>query len=281
MGPDMSHLRWKHEAKVSEPILIAAFEGWNDAGEAASGALRWLTKQWNAKEFANVDPEEFYDFTEIRPTIRMEGDHTDRLKWPSNTFFAARPANQDVILLDGIEPQLKWRTFCETLIQLAQSCGVTEVYTLQSSLADVPHTRPSKVMSFTTDPTLASVMDATEQPTYEGPTGITSVFREQCDGAGINVASLWVSVPHYVGHVRSPKASLSLIRALTSYLRIPVNTESLREASDNYEMQISELVDGDEDVATYVRELEQSADAEAVNANDLGAAAEQFLRDKW
>lgn len=274
-------LQWKSKPRVSRPVLITAFEGWNDAGESASRAIRWLTREWNAREFCAIDPEEFYVFTETRPTIRMEGEHTERLQWPTNRFFSARVADRDIILFDGIEPQLKWRTFCNALISLAKKIGVSEIFTLQSSLADVPHTRPSKVMSFTTDPTLASVMDSTSQPTYEGPTGITSVFREYCDTENLDVASLWVSVPHYVGHIHSPKATLSLIRTITSYLRIPINTESLQDASNAYEKQVTELVNSDDDVAEYVRELEETSDVEDADAESLGQAAERFLRDKW
>lgn len=242
-------------------------------------ALDWLSDTWNAREFANIDPEEFYDFTEMRPLIHMEAKTTDKLKWPKNQFRAATAGEHELILFHGIEPHLKWRTYGDTILEVARTYGVKQIYTLQSSLADVPHTRPSKVMSYTSDPELSKVMD--DQPTYEGPTGITSAFREQGEEAGISVASLWVSVPHYVGHLRAPQAALALVRTLGSHLRTPLNMTDLEAQSDAYQRQISELVAEDDDATNYVADLEVRSDAESINADELGAAAEQFLRDKW
>ncbi len=280
-------LRWKDRPTLRRPVLVAAFEGWNDAGDGASAAAGYLARRWNANEFASIDPEEFYDFTSTRPQVRIVGSGSRAIDWPENTFAAASlpDADRDVILLRGVEPQLRWRTFTSLVVDVAQSLGVELLVSLGALLAEVPHTRPVRVTGTAFDRDLAGRLGL--QPSrYEGPTGIVGVLSDAFGKAGIPTASLWASVPAYVGSTPSPKATLALVTRVSELLDIAVPTVDLDVAAAAYERQVNEVVAADEDATAYVRSLEEFDDApdddfdlEEVDPDSLADEVERFLRD--
>ena len=195
-GHSLPHLRWTQPADVTGPVLLVAFGGWNDAGDSATTAIEYLAEQWGATTFADIDPEVFYDFTVTRPEVRVDFDGIRRIDWPKNEFRSAHatPHNVDVILLSGIEPQLKWRTFCEHVIGVAVATNARMVVTLGALLAEVPHSRPVSVFGATYDEASTEALDLLPSR-YEGPTGITGVLHNACSEAGIRSAALWAAVP--------------------------------------------------------------------------------------
>jgi len=283
----MDHVRWHDRPKLHRPVLVAAFEGWNDAGNAASGAVRYLRDRWGARPFAALDPEEFYDFSTTRPEVRLSEGITREIVWPVNEFSAATLPNGsgDVAVLLGTEPQLRWRTFSDQIVDVARALGVELVMTLGALLADVAHTRPVKITGTAADDELVARLDLTRS-TYEGPTGIVGVLHDACGRAKLPSASLWAAVPHYVAATPSPKASLALIERAARLLSTSVMTADLQTRALDYERQVSEIVASDEDVAAYVQRLESSADQddmadmELPSAESLAAEVERFLRDE-
>jgi proteasome assembly chaperone (PAC2) family protein len=268
--------------------LITAFEGWNDAGDGASAAAGYLSRHWSAVEFAAIDPEEFFDFTSTRPQVRIVGSSKRVIDWPETTFSVARGAgdNRDVVFLRGVEPQLRWRTFCDLVVDVARTVGVELVVSLGALLAEVPHTRPVRVTGTAADRELVGRLGL--QPSrYEGPTGIVGVLSEAFGKAGIPTASLWASVPAYVGQTPSPKATLALVTRLAEMLNVHVPTVDLDVAAASYERQVSEVVAADEDATAYVRSLEEFDDSpdddalelELDDADSLADEVERFLRD--
>ena len=208
-----SHVTWLDTAPtLRSPVLIAAFEGWNDAGDAATLAARHVADRWDANPLAEIDAELFYDFSAVRPLVQLDEDRRRTLTWPTNLFRAATVpgAQRDVVVLVGLEPQLRWRTFCEQVTATAQLLGVSQVITLGALLADVPHTRPVEVYGATDDDRLMAELELSPS-TYEGPTGIVGVLSSACRDAGIPTASFWSAVPSYVPGAPSPKAALSLV----------------------------------------------------------------------
>lgn len=283
----MDHVRWHDRPQLRRPVLVAAFEGWNDAGDAASSAARYLRDRWGARPFATIDPEEFYDFSSTRPEVRLTGGVTREIVWPVNELSAAAlpGADCDAVILLGTEPQLRWRTFTEQVLNVATALGVELVVTLGALLADVPHTRPVKITGTAGNDDLVERLALTRS-TYEGPTGIVGVLHDACSRAAIPSASLWAAVPHYVAATPSPKASLALIERASRLLSTSVITVDLQTRALDYERQVSEIVANDDEVADYVRRLESSADEddmadlEMPNAEALAAEVEQFLRDE-
>jgi proteasome assembly chaperone (PAC2) family protein len=267
--------------------MLAAFEGWNDAADAASTAARYLDKRWEARPFASLDPEDFYDFSESRPQVRLSEGLTREIVWPANDLSAAAlPGGQrDVLVLVGTEPQLRWRTFCAQLTGVASDLGVEMVITLGALLADVAHTRPVRVTGTAADPELVRRLRL-ERSHYEGPTGIVGVLQHACVSAGIPSASLWAAVPHYVASTPSPKATLALVERTAELLSTSVTTTDLEIAAASYERQVSEVVEADEDVSEYVRRLESDTDEEGLDeaslpsGDSLAAELERFLRDQ-
>ncbi|MSX33508.1 MAG: PAC2 family protein, partial [Actinobacteria bacterium] len=211
-GHSLPHLRWTQPADVTGPVLLVAFGGWNDAGDSATTAIDYMAEQWGATTFADIDPEVFYDFTVTRPEVRVDFDGVRRIDWPKNEFRSAHatPHGADVILLSGIEPQLKWRTFSEHVIGVALATNARMVVTLGALLAEVPHSRPVSVFGATYDEASTDALDLLPSR-YEGPTGITGVLHNACREAGIPSAALWAAVPTYVPSSPSPKAALALI----------------------------------------------------------------------
>ena len=272
--------------QLERPILIAAFRGWNDGGQGASLATGYLAKLWEAKRFAEVDPETFFDFQATRPHVTLEEGLTRRIDWPATAFYHGRPAglDRDAVLLLGIEPNLRWRAFTDLLVGFTQELGVELVVTLGALLADVPHTRPCPVTGSATDKQLVERLGLSASR-YEGPTGIIGVLHDACLRAGLPSASLWAAVPHYVSLTPSPKAALALCERLGDLLGAQIDTGELEEAAENYSEQVSEAVASDPDTAAYIEELEQRADTlaeeEALPSGDaLAAELTRFLRER-
>jgi predicted ATP-grasp superfamily ATP-dependent carboligase len=273
--------------ELNRPVLIAAFRGWNDGAQAASLAAGYLAKTWQADRFAHLDPEEFFDFQATRPHVSLEAGLTRRIDWPETAFYHARPdgLDRDVVLLLGIEPNLRWRTFTELLIGLVRDLGVELMITLGALLADVPHTRPSPVTGSASDPDLVRQLGLSESR-YEGPTGIVGVLHDACRRAEIPSASLWVAVPHYVSLTPSPRAAVALCDRLGGLIGVDIDVAELEEAAQSYEEQVSEAVASDEETAAYVEELEQRVDSleetssELPSGDALAAELTRFLRER-
>jgi predicted ATP-grasp superfamily ATP-dependent carboligase len=279
-------LRITERPHLERPVLIAAFRGWNDGGQGASLAGAYLARAWAAVEFASIDPEGFYDFQATRPLVSLVDGFTRKIEWPENTFLHAPlpGGGRDAIILLGIEPNLRWRSFSDHVSGLAKELGVELVITLGSLLADVPHTRPSPVTGSANDPELIAKLGL--QPSrYEGPTGIVGVLHDACMQAGIPSASLWAAVPHYVSLTPSPRAAKALVDRLSELLGADVDTVELNEAADSYAQQVSEAVASDEETSAYVQELERRVDelaeeADLPSGDAIAAELTRFLRDR-
>jgi len=273
---------------LRRPVLIAAFEGWNDAGDGASAAAAYLARRWHAERFAAIDPEEFYDFTATRPEVRIE-DSARAIDWPENVFSSAPlgATGRDVVFLRGVEPQLRWRTFTSLVVEVATAVGVELVVTLGALLAEVPHTRPVRVTGTAADQRLVDRLGL-RPSRYEGPTGILGVLQDALHRAGVPSASLWATVPAYVGQTPSPKATLALVSHLAELFDVSVPTVDLDVASAAYERQVNEVVSADEDASAYVRSLEEAEDSdpadeldehELPDGDELVDEVERYLRD--
>ena len=279
------------EVELRHPILIAAFRGWNDAGDAASFAASHLGRVWSATEFASIDPEEFYDFQAVRPQVELVDGLTRKVTWPSNEFMGAKlsGAAQDVIMLVGTEPNLRWRTFSNLIVEVAKAHEVGLVLTLGALLADVPHSRPVQITGTAVDTELIKRLDL-QRSRYEGPTGIVGVLHEAFAKADIDSASLWAAVPHYLAVTPNPKAALALVERATKLVGAPAEIDDLQRASMVYEERVTEMVAGDEDVQEYVKMLEDRSDeqqdleemdpSQMPSGDDIAAELERFLRDK-
>ena len=279
-------LRISERPSLERPIMIAAFRGWNDGGQGASLGAAYLAKQWSAARFAEIEPENFFDFQAVRPHVSLVDGETRRVEWPDNGFFHASipGAERDAVLLLGIEPNLRWRTFAGLVLELAQDLGVEMLVTFGSLLADVPHTRPAPVTAAATDPALVAELGL-EASRYEGPTGIVGIVHDQCREAGIASVSLWAAVPHYVSLAPSPRAALSLVRRFGELMHIDVDLHELETAAEEYAEQVSEAVSTDAETAAYVEELEQRVDALAPEGDipsgeSLAAELSRFLRER-
>ncbi len=279
------HLRIESRPALRRPVLVAAFRGWNDGAQGASLAASFLAQSWNAERFGDVDPEEFYDFQAVRPHVRLEEGVTRRIDWPENVFYSAEVpgADRDAVILLGVEPNTRWRTFSEEVTGLATDLGVELLVTLGALLADVPHTRPAPVTGSASDPELVNELGLTSSR-YEGPTGIVGVLHDSCRAAGIPSASLWAAVPHYVSLAASPKAALALSDRLASLLGASLDLGDLERAADAYELQVSAAVAQDEQTEEYVHELETRRDAlgeelDVPSGDSLAAELTRFLKE--
>ena len=255
-------LRVYERPALERPVLIGAFRGWNDGGQAATLAAGYLARQWGARKFAEIDPELFVDFQATRPHVTLEDGATRKIEWPENVFYRARipGTSRDAVILVGVEPNYRWRTFTGLVSELSRDLGVELVVTLGARLADVPHTRPSPVTGAATDPKLVDELGL-QLSRYEGPTGIVGVLLDACRREGIPSVSLWAAVPHYVSLAPSPRAARALCERLGGVLGVGVEVAELAEAETSYVEQVSEAVASDEDTAAYVSELEQRADS--------------------
>jgi proteasome assembly chaperone (PAC2) family protein len=266
-------------------VLVAAFRGWNDGAQGASLAASFLAQAWNARRFADLDPEEFFDFQATRPHVVLEEGLTRRINWPETAFYhASLPGTErDAVLALGIEPNLRWRTFSEEIVDLARELGVALVVTLGALLADVPHTRPAPVTGSASDPKLVEELGLAASR-YEGPTGIVGVLHDACRRAGLPSASLWAAVPHYASLAASPKAALALCERLAGLLGTEFELADLERAAVAYERQVSEAVASDEETEAYVQELEKRRDAlgeelDVPSGETLAAELTRFLRE--
>jgi len=278
-------LRISSRPSLERPTLIAAFRGWNDGGQGASLAAGYLAKLWGAERFAEVDPENFFDFQATRPHVTLEEGVTRRLDWPATVFYHGRPPgiDHDVVLLLGIEPNLRWRTFTDIVVDFAKELGIELVVTLGALLADVPHTRPCPVTGTASDEQLVERLGLSASR-YEGPTGVVGVLHDACRRVDLPSVSLWAAVPHYVSLTPSPRAALALCERLGDLLGTSIETEELEEASAAYVDQVSEAVSSDPDTASYVEELETRADEileeDVPSGEALAAELTRFLRNR-
>jgi predicted ATP-grasp superfamily ATP-dependent carboligase len=282
----MPELNVSFRPSLRRPVLLTAFRGWNDGGQGASLGGGYLAKQWAAARFAEIDAEDFFDFQAARPHVSLVDGLTRKIEWPDNAFFhAAIPGeDRDIVILLGMEPNLRWRTFARLVVGLAQDLGVELVVTLGSLLADVPHTRPAPVTTAASDPSLVAEMGL-EPSRYEGPTGIVGVLLDACREAGIPSVSLWAAVPHYVSLAPSPRAALALCRRFGELIEVDVDVDELERAAGEYSEQVSEAVSADAETAAYVEELERRVDlleeAEDLPSGDsLAAELSRFLRER-
>jgi proteasome assembly chaperone (PAC2) family protein len=279
----MEFIHWTADRpELDSPIMILAFEGWNDAGDAASTAARHIRDRFGGEVFAEIDHEEFYDFTSTRPHVRLD-DSNRRIDWPENTFAAVRTGDggKDLIVLVGTEPQLKWRTYSEQIVAMAEEYDVEMVISLGALIADVVHSRPATVYSAAYDLELIERLDL-EPSSYEGPTGIVGVVHDALRSAGLGSISLWGTVPSYVPHATSPKAALALVNRVAQLLDLAIPSTALEIGAAAYERQINDLVAEDEETTAYVTQLEEEYDKSM--RPESGAALieelEQFLRER-
>jgi proteasome assembly chaperone (PAC2) family protein len=283
----MEELRVASRPNLRRPVLITAFRGWNDGGQGASLAAGFLARTWQAARFADIDPETFFDFQATRPHVSLVEGVTRQIDWPDNAFYHAEipGTDRDAMLLLGIEPNVRWRTFTTLVAELATDLGVELVVTLGSLLADVPHTRPSPVTGSASDAELVERLGL-QASRYEGPTGIVGVLHDACKQAGIPSASLWAAVPHYVSLAPSPRAALSLCRRLGELLEAQIDITELEEASEAYAQQVTEAVASDPETAAYVEELEQRTEEmeeeeENLPSGDaIAAELTRYLRER-
>jgi len=262
---------------------VAAFEGWNDAGDAASGAVRYLIERYDAELVADIDPEEFFDFTSSRPQAEIDDDGVRHIVWPSTDVYAASLPGEagDALLLIGTEPQLRWRTFCEQVVSVARETDARLVLILGALVAEVPHSRPVPVVGTVSDPALQADLGL-RPSSYQGPTGVVGVLSAACREAGIPAASLWAAVPTYVPTAPSPKAVLALLEYTAEVLGMWVPTTDLEIAAAAYERQVTELVQEDDETSDYVAQLERrhDADDEETTGRSLVEEVERYLRDR-
>jgi predicted ATP-grasp superfamily ATP-dependent carboligase len=259
----MESLIWTNKPELRDPVLVAAFKGWNDAGESATAAVGFLVESFDAVEVARVDPEEFFDFTAVRPTVRFTEGRARAIDWPETVITAAHipGAERDLVFLQGVEPSLRWRTFTTAVADVASQLGVKLVLTLGALLADVPHTRAVNVSGLASDQALIDRLGL-ERTTYEGPTGIVGVVHDACQRANLPSASLWAAVPHYVAAAPNPKAALALVRRFEGIAGVAVDGSALEEATEDYERQVNAAVASDPDVKAFVEKLEETMDEE-------------------
>ncbi|HZO49341.1 MAG TPA: PAC2 family protein [Gaiellaceae bacterium] len=282
-------LRIAARPSLRRPVLVAAFQGWNDGGQAATLAVGFLARLWSAERFADLDPEGFVDFQATRPHVSLEEGMTRKITWPENAFYhgAIPGAERDAVLLLGVEPNYRWRTFTELVTALARDLGVELVVTLGALLADVPHTRPAPVTGTASDPGLVAELGL-QQSRYEGPTGIVGVLHDACGRAGLPSVSLWAAVPHYVSLAPSPRAAKALCTRLADLLGVEIDVAELEVAERSYAEQVSEAVASDEETAAYVEELERRVDsleslvdeASLPSGDSIAAELTRFLRER-
>ena len=251
----MEHVRWLAEPQLQRPTVIAAFTGWNDAGDAASTAVRHLVEQWGAKALAEIDPEEFTDFATVRPHVRLTNGFSRTIVWPTVGVWSASTPGGDVILVLGPEPALRWRMFTEQIVGIAQRFDAAMVLTVGALLADVAHSKPVQVMGTATDQELIDRFDL-QRSRYEGPTGIVGVLHDACQRAGISSASLWAAVPAYASQLPSPKAALALVGRACMMIGTPTPIGRLGHESADYEARVTSMVSDDDDLIGYVARLE-------------------------
>lgn len=265
--------------ELVDPVMIAAFEGWNDAGDSASSAVAHLEREWKGEVFAALDAEDYYDFQVNRPTVFLEGG-VRRITWPTTRLSVVRVGGdkpRDLVLVRGIEPSMRWRSFCNEILGFAHELGVEMVVILGALLGDTPHTRPVPVSGVTSDPDLARTMDL-EETRYEGPTGIVGILQEACTHAGVPAVSLWAAVPHYVSQPPNPKATLALLNRLEDLIDLRIPLGELAEDARAWQLGVDQLAAEDSEVAEYVQTLEEARDTADLPEASGEAIAREFER---
>lgn len=286
----MQPLEWERRPDgLRAPAIVCAFKGWNDAGDAASTAVQFVGTSLGAARFASIDPEEFYDFQSTRPQVRVDEQGVREITWPAVEVFEARVprAPRDLVLIVGHEPSMRWRTFSQLIIDLAEALGAQLVVSLGALLADVAHTRPISVTGIASDRSLVDRLDVLSS-SYEGPTGIVGVLQAACGRAGLPAASLWAAVPHYIASAPNPKAALALVRKLEALVGVSVDASELESATVDYERQVNLAVQSDPDVQAFVERLERAADDEQdpldprdlPSGDRLASDFQRFLRQR-
>jgi predicted ATP-grasp superfamily ATP-dependent carboligase len=271
--------------------MVCAFKGWNDAGEAASAATAYIKGSFESREVARIDPEEYYDFTAVRPTVKLTEGDVRRIEWPENAFSVApvAGADMDLVLLQGVEPSLRWRRFTDQVLSTARELDVQMIITLGALLADVPHSRPVAITGITSDEGLVERLGF-EPPSYEGPTGIVGVLQRASAEEGMPAVSLWASVPHYVAASPNPKVALALVRAFEGTAGLAVDGGELEEAAEDYERQVTAAVASDPEVKAFVERLESAMDEvtaenppdeeQLPSADTIASDFQRFLRQR-
>jgi len=274
---------------LREPVMVIAFSGWNDAAEAASGAVEHLLSGWRDKNddvipelIANVESEDFYDFQVNRPVVTIDESQIRSITWPSTQVFgmAIPSMKRDLVIVTGVEPSMKWKSFTSDLLDLADDLEVSLIVSLGSLLADTPHTRPITVTATGSHPTIANRLGVSVSK-YEGPTGILGIIQDGCMRRGIDAISLWAAVPHYASNAPSPKATLALINNLEEFLDIKIPLSDLPDRSDAWEREVNDLAADDSEIADYVKALEESKDAAElpdVSGDTIAKEFERYLR---
>jgi len=269
--------------ELDNPVVIAAFEGWNDAGEAATAAVDHLVDVWGAEAIAALDPEDYYDFQVNRPRVVVD-EGRRRIHWRTTRILVAHPEgmDRDVVLVRGLEPNMRWRSFCDEILDAATRLGVEEVVNLGALLSDSPHSRPVPVSGTAVDAETARRLGL-DQSSYEGPTGIVGVFNDACVRAGLPAVSLWAAVPHYVAQPPCPKATLALLRNLEDVLDLPMPYGDLADMAVARERGVDQLAEEDSEVAEYVRTLERQkdeADLPEASGEAIAREFERYLRHR-
>jgi len=286
-----THVRWLSDLpELRSPILITAFEGWNDAGDAASTALRTMIETSGATALAEIDPEPFTDFATVRPHVSLDENRNRSIVWPTVGVWGASLPGSDVVLVLGPEPALRWRSFCEQISGIAQHFGTPMGFTLGSLLAYVPHTRRTQIIGTATEAALVERFDL-ERSRYEGPTGIVGVLHDALTRNGLPTASLWAAVPGYASQLPSPRAAFALLDRLCSMMGTPAPVTAIANQIADYDAQVDAFIADDDDLVTYVRRLESMVDEisdddeleddtiDDADPERLAAEVEQFLRD--
>ena len=265
--------------ELVNPVLVAAFEGWNDAGEAATAAIEHMENVWEAQPMAALDPDEYYDFQVNRPTVETVEGGDRRITWPTTRFSFARVpgCDHDIVFLRGIEPNMRWRGFCSEVLGFAEELGVEQIVSMGALLADVPHTRPVPINGAAADDGELRQLNL-EPSQYEGPTGIVGVLQDACGRSDVPSISLWAAVPHYVAQTQCPKATLALLNHMEDVLGVSVPLDELPEQARAWERGVDELAAQDDEVAEYVRTLERQKDETALPEASGEAIAKEFER---
>ena len=242
---------------LGEPTLMLAFEGWNDACESASSAISFVNSRLRGVPLAEIDPDEYYDFTVRRPAVRYHAGQSSAIAWPSNEFrYGVTDDGLELITGLGVEPHMRWRSYCESIIELAVDMGVQRCLLLGAYLADVVYSQPVAVSGFASDPSLLERFEI-EPTTYDGPTGIVGVLGEALMEEGVEVLSLWAGLPHYISATPNPRGALALLRKVSQYLEMPFDLQMMKEDALSFEEEISKVVASDEELSEYVKELKR------------------------
>ena len=280
---DVEHVDWSERPVLQDAVLLSAFTGWNDAGDAATEAVGYLTRRYDCRQIATIDPEYFYDFASVRPNVRLEGEER-HIDWPINEVRVWElDDGRALVTILGIEPRLRWRTFSEALISVATQLSAQTVITLGALLTDTHHQAPVEVIGASNNEVIN--LELAQSPSqYEGPTGIIGVLNDAFHHGGFDSLSFWAAVPSYIGHNPSPKAALALVQRVVDFLDIPLGATDLQIAAASYDRQINELVESDPNLAEYAEQLLDDATDELTDMADNPQAMidelEQFLRQQ-